>query len=612
MEAVFRFLRRYPLAITTLLVLALTVALWGTGSPAARWVATGYVAIIIVLTVVDMVKQVLRGSFGLDILAVVAMIAALAVGEYMAAIIVALMLTGGEALEDYASGRAERELAALVSRAPQTAERLLETGGTKQIHVDQVHEGDLLLVKPSRVVPVDAELVTGSTSVDESSLTGESMPVSKSPGDALMSGSVNGNQAITVRAVATASNSQYQRIVQLVRDTEAAQAPTIRVADRYALPFTVISLIVAGLAWYFSGSPTRFAEVLVLATPCPLLIAAPVAFLGGMSRASRLGIIVKGGATLEALAHVRSAAFDKTGTLTAGRPAVDQILSEPGLTEQQLLQLTAAAEQFSSHVLAAGILADASERGIDLLPAENASETATFGVEATVNGEQVRVGKKIFIEEAAGPVTAPALAAGQTAVYVARGNQFAGSIILADSVRPEAPATLQALQHLGVTEIALMTGDAQTTAESVGSSLGIDHVHAGLLPEDKVRLVSQLPQPSLMVGDGINDAPVLAAASVGIAMGARGASAASESADAVITREDLSLVARAVDVGRWTYAVAITAILIGIALSFVFMGFAAFGHIPATVGALMQELVDLACILYALRALKGPDRVLSR
>lgn len=460
------------------------------------------------------------------------------------------------------------------------------------------------------MVPVDAELVSGTTSVDESSLTGESMPVTKQPGDSLMSGSVNGTQAVEVRAVATADDSQYQRIVQLVRDTESAQAPTVRVADRYAIPFTVISLIVAGLAWYLSGNPTRFAEVLVLATPCPLLIAAPVAFLGGMSRASRLGIIVKGGATLEALAHVRSAAFDKTGTLTAGRPAIEEIRPASALTERELLQLTATAEQFSSHVLSAGILADATEQGIELLAAENASEVATHGVEALVARERVRVGKKDFVEQAVGqPVEAPALAAGQTAVYISRGTQFAGTIILADTVRPEAKATLDALSRLGVEDMALLTGDAQATADSVGGGLGITRVEAGLLPENKVQLVASMPQPSLMVGDGINDAPVLAAASVGIAMGARGASAASESADAVITREDLSLVARAVDVGKWTYSVAIAAILIGIALSFVFMGFAAFGHIPATVGALMQKLVDLACILYALRALNGPDRV---
>ncbi|MBM7796400.1 heavy metal translocating P-type ATPase [Pseudoglutamicibacter cumminsii] len=626
------FAKKYFLAIATLVALAVVVTLWAIDSPAARWVATGYVSVIIFITAVDMVKSVLRGNFGLDILAVVAMVASLLVGEYIAATIIALMLTGGEALEDYAASRAQRELTALVDKAPDTAHRITADGshadatadalastadhdleaagrGLVDVPVTAVEVGDVLLVRPSEVVPVDAELLDDHASVDEASLTGEPLPLSKTRGEKLMSGSINGHTAIRVRAVATADDSQYQRIVQLVREAEQQQAPTVRVADRFAVPFTIVSLLVAGVAWLLSGDPVRFAEVLVLATPCPLLIGAPVAFMGGMSRASRLGVIVKGGATLETLSRVNSAAFDKTGTVTFGHPSIERILPAEGFEENRLLQVTATAEQFSSHVLAHGIVQEAQERGLEMVEAHDASEIATNGVSAVVDGQDVRVGKKTFIEEIVGEVAQPELQASQTAVYISVSEKLAGIIIMTDEVRKEAAGTIEALRGLGVNNVALLTGDNQATADSVGQHIGITDIAGNLLPEDKVRRITEVKQPTLMVGDGINDAPVLAAAGVGVAMGARGASAASESADAVITREDISLVARAVDVGKWTYQVAVTAILIGIALSLSLMGFAAFGFIPATIGALLQEVVDLACILYALRALGGPDRV---
>ena len=626
------FAQKYFLACTALIALAVVVTLRVLGSPAAQWVATVYVSIIILVTAIDMIRDVLRGNFGLDILAVVAMISSLLVGEYVAATIIALMLTGGEALEDYAASRAQRELTALVDRAPDTAHRITaestvdaehsidsagpdQTGqehaglGLEDVPVTEVKVGDTLMVRPSEVVPVDAQLLDEHALVDEASLTGEPLPVTKTRGERLMSGSVNGHTAIRIRASATAEDSQYQRIVQLVREAEQQQAPTVRVADRFAVPFTIVSLIVAGIAWSLSGDPVRFAEVLVLATPCPLLIGAPVSFMGGMSRASRLGVIVKGGATLEALSRAESAAFDKTGTVTFGRPRIDRIIPADGIDEARLLQLTATAEQFSSHVLADGIIEAAEERGIAMLEAHDASEIATNGVSAIVDGQNVRVGKKSFIEEVAGEVAQPDLHASQTAVYISVDARLGGIILMADEVREEAAGTITALRELGISDIALLTGDNQATADSVGQHIGVSAIAGNLLPEDKVRRITQMQQPALMVGDGINDAPVLAAAGVGVAMGARGASAASESADAVITREDISLVARAVDVGKWTYQVAITAILIGIGLSLGLMGFAAFGFIPATVGALLQEVVDLACILYALRALGGPDRV---
>lgn len=589
--------------------------------------ATAFVGFVILLTVIDMVKQLLRKEFGLDILAVVAMTASLAVGEYLAASIIALMLTGGEALEDYAAARAKRDLRSLLDRAPQRAHRLpgvdAPVDQAENIEIDQVEPGDVLLVRPAEVVPVDGEAIDAG-SFDESSLTGESAAVAKDVGDTILSGSVNGTQAVRMRATRSAADSQYQKIITLVRQTEDQQAPIVRVADRYAMPFTAVSLLIAGLAWWFSGDPVRFAEVLVLATPCPLLIAAPVAFLGGMSRASNAGIIVKGGAVLEALGSASTAAFDKTGTLTYGRPTVSAVHAV-GVSEDELLAAAAAAEQFSSHVLALGVIEAAD--GLELPEARNGREVATEGVEAEVDfvagsagsaGEAgsagagstvVRVGTLDFVRGMASDASEVEFEAVQTAAYVSIGNEYAGALILNDQARDNAGQLVSELRRHGFEKVTMLTGDNPHTAQAIAAEVGIDDVHASLLPEDKVRLLHEIePKPVIMVGDGVNDAPVLAAAGVGIAMGARGNTEASEAADVVITRDDISRVGKAVDIGRWTLAVAKSAIWIGILLSLVLMGFAFVGFIPAVVGALLQEVIDLAAIVYALRALKGPER----
>ncbi len=607
------WLRRYPIVAATLVVLATCLVLVATDQhTVARWIATVYVAGIVAWTAVDMLRDILRGHFGLDILAVVAMVAAVAVGEYIAAVIIVLMLSGGEALEDYAASRAQRELNSLLDRAPQRAHRLGPSGDestVEDVSVDQVAPGDLILVKPAEIVPVDGEIVDGEGEFDESSLTGESLPVLKAAGDRVLSGSVNGHHAVRMRATATAADSQYQRIVALVAAAEESKAPTVRVADRYAVPFTLVSLAIAGVAWWLSGDAVRFAEVLVLATPCPLLIAAPVAFMGGMSRAAKSGVIVKGGATLEGLAKARSVAFDKTGTLTYGEPTIARIVAAPGVDEDELLHLAASAEQYSSHVLADGVQAAARRRNLQLTPASDASEIATNGVTATIDGRSVVVGKLSFVRDT--DPTAPAVDfhAGETAVHVAVDGRYAGALVMADELRANAAATVAALREAGMVHELMVTGDNRETANALAARAGIDEVHADLLPQDKVDLVMGAPdRPIIMVGDGVNDAPVLAVADVGIAMGARGSTAASESADVVITRDDIGKVAQSVEIGRHTYSVALTAIWIGIILSVGLMIVAAFGHIPAVIGALTQELVDLACILYALRALSGPTR----
>jgi heavy metal translocating P-type ATPase len=597
--------RRYPIVAVTLLVGVVVVGLLlSERATAAQWLASGFALSIALQTSIRMIKDLLRGHWGVDVLAVMAIVSTVAVGEYLAALVIVLMLSGGKALEDYAAGRAKRELTALLERAPQVGHLMqADTDDISDVPVTQVRPGDRLLVRPSEVVPVDGELLSPEASLDESSLTGESLPVTRHTGDTLLSGSLNGGVAIVIRATARVEDSQYQRIVALVEEASQSRAPLVRLADRYAVPFTVVSLLIAGIAWWVSGDPVRFAEVLVLATPCPLLIAAPVAFMGGMSRAAKDGIIVKGGGTLEQLARIRTVAFDKTGTLTYGQPALDALNPVPPLTANELLALAASAEQYSSHVLAASVLAAAEARHMSLQQAITAQEYATHGVLAELPEGAVAVGKRRFVAENASGVEPVTLHSGQLAIYVSVAGKFAGTIVVSDRIRGDAGATLARLRNLGVGESMILTGDAQATADHVAAEVGITHVLAECLPEQKVAAIREAKlRPVLMVGDGVNDAPVLAAADVGVAMGARGSTAASESADVVIMTDDISRVAWAVEIGRGTLRIALQSIWIGIALSVVLMGIAAFGYIPAIAGAATQEVVDLLTILNALRA----------
>lgn len=611
---VFRTIRRYPVITASAAVLAAVLILQAVGLPTtARWLAIGYVGVFVAWTLVRMIRDVLRGHVGLDILAVVAMVATLAVDEYVASLIVVLMLSGGEALEDFAGRRARRDLTALLDRSPQTAHVVrTHPAGSEEVRdvaVDEVAIGDVLLVRPSEIVPVDGVLLTTTGTFDESSLTGESMPVSREAGGEVMSGAINGTRAVRIRATRRSVDSQYQQIVALVQGAQGSRAPVVRLADRFAIPFTAVALVLAGTAWALSGDPTRFAEVLVLATPCPLLIAAPVAFLGGLSRAAKAGVIMKSGAVIEQLARVRTVAFDKTGTLTEGRPDLVEVRPVAGFTSDEMLLLAASAEQYSSHVLAAGIRRAAVEAGLELLSTDDAGEVATNGVEAVFDGRRVAVGKPAYIAAIAPETTRATLGPGEAAAYVAIDGRFAGVLILADDPRPESSRVVAWLGANGIERIAMLTGDAMPTATSIAGQVGIDEVHAELLPAEKVHLAAQLrPRPIMMVGDGVNDAPVLAAADIGVAMGAKGATAAGDAADVVILVDSLEKIVDAVSIGRHTLQVALTAIWIGIALSVGLMIVAMTGLIPAVAGALTQELVDLATILYALRALRGPKQ----
>jgi heavy metal translocating P-type ATPase len=606
-----RVSRLYPIVTITVLVaiaagtLALTDHL-----TLVHWGVSGYVILIAAIQTWDMIKGLLRGRWGIDVLAIMAIIATVAVGEYWASLVIVLMLAGGEALEDYAAGRAKRELSALLDRAPQSAHRLIGDAATvEDVPVSAVEIGDTLLVRPSETVPVDGVLLTDGVTLDESSLTGESLPVERGVDGQVLSGSLNGERAFTMRADALSRDSQYQRIVALVAEASESRAPVVRLADRYAVPFTLVSLAIAGVAWFISGDPVRFAEVLVVATPCPLLIAAPVAFLGGMSRAAKGGVIVKNAGTLEKLARAQTIAFDKTGTLTHGEPTVVAVQPIGASTADELFSLVASAEQYSSHVLAHSLVASAQERGLPLIVAESAREVATSGVIVTLGGREVVVGKGAFVAEHARNVSIVPLRSGQLAVYVSIEGEFAGTIILSDRIRANSRETLAMLSAQGVTHHLMLTGDAAATAEHIASELGITDVRADLLPTDKVTAIRNINErPVIMVGDGVNDAPVLAVADIGIAMGAKGSTAASESADVVIMLDDLSRVSQAVAIGQRTVSVAMQSIWLGIGLSLGLMLFAAFGFLPAIIGAALQEVIDLATILNALRALAGGRR----
>ena len=606
------FGRRYPIVTTTVVVGLVGMIFWLVGAgEVTRWLFSVFAILVAAIEALQMINQLRKGIFGIDALAIVAIVSTVLVGEFFASIIIVLMVSGGKALEDFAQGRARRELDALLGREPQVAHRTHP--GSDQIEdiaAAEVLIGDTILVRSGEVVPVDGRLVSASAAFDESSLTGESMPVTRLAGETVLSGSVNGVTTSTISSSALAKDSQFQAIVALVESASSNRAPVVRLADHYAIPFTVVSLLIAAVAWIVSGDPVRFAEVLVLATPCPLVLAAPVAFLGGMSRAAHRGIIVKGGGVLETLARVRTAVFDKTGTLTVGAPTITRIVPCEPWEEAGLLARVASAERFSSHVLAASLVQAAEDRGLSLLATEAATEVAAQGVTAIVDGHHIAIGTLAFAAEVAPGIEAAVLNAGELAIYVVIDDRFAGTIVASDPVRENARATIAQLGALGVRETVMLTGDARATASHVASTVGISRFIADCLPGDKVDAVRAISaRPVLMVGDGVNDAPVLAAADVGVAMGARGATAASESAAAVILLDDISVVALAIRIGKDTVRIALQSIWLGIALSIGLMLIATFGVIPATLGAGIQEIVDLATILNALRAIRPHERI---
>lgn len=657
------------------------------GNPGfGQWLVIALVLIIVIDTVRGMIDDLRHGQVGVDVLAVVAILSTVAVAEYWASWAVTLMITSGEAIEEYAQAKAERSLTALMEAAPQTAHvvnlpgvgrgfaadkgdssdgfrrvGLASTAAAAHrfdtVPVEQVQLGDVLMVLPGETVPVDGELLSGTATLDLSNINGEPVPREVFAGARVMSGAVNGSTALTMRATQVAADSQYQRILELVASAQESRPAVVKTADRLAVPFTVLSLVIAGIAWAMSGIPTRFAQVLVLATPCPLLIAAPVAYIAGTGRLAAAGVLIKAQDVLENLGRVTQVFFDKTGTLTVKQPQVVRVEMLPGaatrLNEDHVLMMAGVVESYSVHILSKGIakagteamarLRQRFEDGQRLCPEPEASwpghgreypvikninEDAGKGVSGEVNGHAVRVGRLSFAaagEEGFLAVdrTAPSrseddlrtrfglLQPDEMASYVSVDGQLIARIVLRDVPRANAKAVLAKLHELGVTELAMLTGDKRASANIIASEVGIDEVHAELFPEDKVAAVRAATGAgktvTMMVGDGVNDAPVLAVADIGVAMTDGTSTAASESAQVVIMNDNIAAVPRAIAIARRTKRVMLQAVIAGLVLATIGMIAAAFNLIPVVVGAFLQEAIDVVSILWALTALIDRD-----
>jgi heavy metal translocating P-type ATPase len=559
---------------------------------------------------------IVEHSLGVDTIALVAMVGSLALGQELAGVVIGLMFSGGAALEAVASRRARRELTALVQRAPKVAQ-LRDGDSLREVPVEQLQVGDVVLVRTGEVVPVDGTVLSPEAVVDTSTLSGEPLPETMSRGMAILSGSANAGAPFDVRADRPASDSAYAALVRLVEQAQTQRAPLVRMADRYAGFFLPATLLVAGLAWALSGDPVRGLSVVVVATPCPLILAAPIALVSGLSRAARAGVIVKGAGAIETLGEARTVLFDKTGTLTVGTPEVREILPRDGRTPGEILRLAASVDRLSAHVLGEALVAAAGEAALELTMPTNVAEEPGQGIRGDIDGRHVAVGSRAYMraagvpeDEIVGTTVTTTRGSGEAHVLVALDGHVAGVIVMADELRPDAARTVTRLRDEHVRHIAMISGDRRSVAERVGRELAIDRVYGEMSPEDKlgvVRTVRSDPglHPVIMVGDGINDAPALAIADLGIAMGASGATVSSETADAVITVDRVERVADAVHIGRRSLFIARQSVLTGMGLSLAAMGVAAFGYLPPLAGAIFQEVIDLAVILNALRALRG-------
>ncbi len=568
------------------------------------WMASGWVGGAYALEA--MLAGLRRRHLGVDLIALLAVVGALAVGEDLAAAVIAVMLSSGRALEDWASQRAKRDLTQLLQRAPKSARRYGPVG-LAEVELETVRPGDRLMVATGDLVPVDGRLLSPAL-LDEAALTGEPLPVDRAHGDAVRSGVVNAGAPFDMEATTDARSSTYSGVVRLVSQAESSRAPSVRLADRFAAWFLPLTLVAAGAAWT-AGGATRAVAVLVVATPCPLILAVPVAIVAGLSRSSRLGVVMKGGAVLERLAACSTLLLDKTGTLTLGQPRVERVRTLGNLSATQVLQLAGALEQGSSHVLARAISDAARREGPLPLPAE-VEEVPGSGIRGRVGRHQLAVGKAAWVgfADARGwveKVQAEAAAEGATAVFVASDARTLGAVLLTDPLRPDAAQTTAQLRRQGMARIVLLTGDRAEAGRRVGAAVGVDQVYAQCSPADKLAVLREEAGKArtVMVGDGINDAPALAAADVGVAMGARGASVASEAADAVLLVDQLAKIGEAHSTAVRTRQIALESVLIGMGMSLLAMAVAGAGYLPAVWGATLQEGIDVLVILNALRAL---------
>jgi heavy metal translocating P-type ATPase len=605
------------LALSSLGALVAGALLHVVGLPAAGstvWAAS--TAAILGPLVVSVVRSLLRRDVGVDAIALVAIGSALALGQYLAGAVVALMLAGGNALEFYATRRAGRELTRLLERMPRIAHRRSGVA-IEEVPVEDLVAGEVVIVRAGEVVPVDGVVASSAAVLDEAALTGEPLPVAKARGAQVRSGSANAGDAFDLSTTRPAAESTYAAIVQLVRHAETERAPFVRLADRFAAVFLPVTLVVAGLAWALSGDAMRFLAVMVVATPCPLILAAPIAFIAGVSRAARRGVIVKGGGVIERLGEARTVLLDKTGTVTLGLPSVDRVVAFNGIAPAELLRLAASVDQLSAHVLAEALVHDAESKGLPLSAPDRIEEGRGQGVEGVVDGHRVAVGSSAWLHargyhgaEHAAQELDGGLDAGMARILVGVDGELAGAVVMGDRLRDDARMLVASLREAGIRHIAMVTGDRAAVAQAVGAALGLDRVYAEQSPEDKLEVVRALRarpelRPVVMVGDGVNDAPALALADVGIAMGAAGATVSSETADAVIVLDRVDRVVDALRIGARSLGIARQSIVVGMGLSLVAMAAAAVGLIAPVFGALLQEAIDVAVIANALRALRG-------
>lgn len=570
---------------------------------------------VLAALVVEIVRSLLKGEVGLDVVAALSMSAALLFGEALAAAVVALMYSGGTFLESFAQGRARREMRDLLSRVPRTATRH-QGGELEEVPLEEINPDDLLLIRQGDVAPVDGTVEADRAMLDQAALTGESMPVRVDRGQEVMSGSTNAGEAFDLRVTRAAADSTYAGIVRLVEAAQASKAPMARLADRYSMLFLAVTVALATAAWWFTGDPIRAVAVLVVATPCPLILAVPVALVAGLSRAAHFGVLIKGAKPLEALARIKTLILDKTGTLTDGRPQIVSIETHGNLSEDEVLHYAAALDQASKHPIAQAIVAAARAMGATLPVPGDVVETPGEGVTGTIGGRNVVVGGAAFVAAQAG-VSDPdsaVIAAGSVVVSLAVDGKLMGHIVMADALRAGTADLLAGLRRLGITRILLATGDRRAVADAVTKGLGLDAVRSDLTPDQKVLLVltEHKNGPVMMVGDGVNDAPALAAADIGVAMGARGAAASAEAADVVLLVDHLDRLLPGIEIAQRSRRIALESVAAGIGLSILGMIAAAFGYLTPVQGALVQEVIDVAVILNALRALRIAPRVSGR
>lgn len=562
---------------------------------------------------IEMIKVLKTGNFGVDLLAIISITATIIAKNYWAALIILIMLTGGDSLEDFASKKASADLSLLLDNSPKTA-HIVKKSQIKDVLADTVPIGATLLIKPGETVPIDGIIIKGESDFDESSMTGESRLIKQKIDDNIISGAVNTDRPIYIKTQKLAKDSQYQTLVNLVKNANLKPARFVRLADQYALPFTIISLIIGIAAAFIAKDPNRFVQVVVVASPCPLILAAPVAIVSGMSRITRHGIILKSGTSLEKLAKAKAAYFDKTGTLTKGKLNVTQIVSTAHLSKSKLLNYFYNLEINSNHIMGKAIVAAAkSQNSTQQMGFENIKEITGQGIEANKDDQLYRIGKLEFVTNSQSEQIKYHQLTDTSQVFLAIDNQVQGYILLQDQLRPEAPQTIQDLKKIGINHLAMITGDQPATAQKIAQEVGLTNVFSQCRPQDKITLIKDAPseqRPLIMVGDGVNDAPAIAAADVGIAMGNSSASAASQTADVVIVKNDLHTLLNAINISRYTMKIARQSVLIGIIICTILELICATGIIPVIAGALLQELIDTTSILWALRARVNKEKLI--